>query len=1717
MKKLITPLLVLVTVVLAGYPAGAAAEKGSIQGTVLSAETNQPLSGASIELRRLRPAKPAVTFRAVSDGAGRFEASLPAGSYRCLVRRDGFGTREETVEISAGREVKLPIPLNREALVAGRLLDRAGRPLPGIRLSFGRHAEAVTDSAGRFTVGGLEPGWYDLQVNHPLLVPERQLAVSLSAGERKDAGDVTLRAGGTVSVRLTAGGRPVVRAGISLNGENLYRFGWTDKGGKVVFAKLPPGSYSLESYDERLTETRMSVEVKEGTAAQVAVKAVLRPPSLSFGDPGGVILPGRAVPLRLRGLWVEHARLTVYAVDEARLLDGGIDPDRPETVPGDALKPVNSRTVTLKKERLSFYRNVSLSLPPLPPGFYLVEAAGGKASARSTLLVTRLGLVAKSSAPETLLFAADLLDGRAMEGTVIRAVPVSAGASAAAEPVGSTDAAGLIAIPAREAGMRVVGKHGADLAFLNLARGMEEEAGAPLKGYLYTERPAYRPGQTVYFKGVVRKTVGEGYALPGIDKVRVTVTDSGDQTLLEREIGVSAKGSFHGEFSLPDQPPLGDYSLKAESGGKSWQTSFNVLEYRKPEFEVRATVPARFNVGGDTVPVTLAARYYFGVPVADAKVAWRVYGSPYFRSGIDQELYGDDDEGYPYGGYADLLGQGEAVTGPDGTVAIPIATEQVGNPRSCTVELDVTDAAGRVVSSSAGFVLTPSLIDVSVRPVSYLSSPGRVTDIALTTATWEGKPLRAKLAVAVEEQVLDKKTRISSFRKVAGQEVETDAGGRAVIGQVFPRPGYWRVTATTIDERGLKATGTGWVWVWREGFAWETSYRALEVELDKKLYRPGETARLIVKSPASGASLLLAVEGREIYSSRTVPLNGSVEVLEIQVSEAHAPYVFVSAVMIHQGRFYSRTRTLRVDSRSDLLELKVTTDRPVYAPGDTVRLSVAASGNDGRSREAELSVAVVDEALYAVAPERQADIYRFFRGTREHLVTTFNSFPRVYLGGAPKAAAAAPAAGEELKGIRVRKVFKDTAFWLPVLETGTDGRASTDFALPDNLTTWRATVVGHDDRSEFGTGREKFISRLDVMARLQPPRFLVAGDRVRVPGIITNMTDNERKVNGVFEAEGASITGERSFGGQVAPGGTLRRDAEVRADAPGEALLRMRALAGDRGDAMELTLPVHPLGIRRVSEGNMALRESAGETTVTFPEAALAEGALLKLAVAPTLTASLNEGLKELIDFPYGCTEQTMSRFLPAVRVKQLAGSERYSLEPEIAARLERVLDEGLMRLYDFQHEDGGWGWWKEDPTDPHMTAHVMHGLALARRAGVPVRNAAFDRGVQALADRLDKGTMEELPSLYRAYTLAGRGSEEVEKRIEEGWQRLRPSRRVEYVEALLNRGEKDRAGRLLADARSGLRHEGSAAYLKDDDAWSWWYSPVWSGSAVETTALLLEDQLAVDPEDPVVSQLAEFLVRKRSGRWWNTTRGTAAVIAALARYAAATGELEASYNGRLLLNGRELERYRVDKGKVVDGRSSLTIPQKDLARGENRLRLERDGAQGALYLSANLEYFVPPKAAAQAPGLVVKRKLYRLSPRRDDAGWRMEYLPLKPGEPLAPGDELEVRLTVDNRDELNFVIVEDRLPAGFEVREVRNDPRFTGYSGYWDWYAHRERHDERMAFFLDLLPAGRHEFRYVIYPELEGEMTALPVSVWPMYAPSIRSESVPWRVKVGK
>jgi hypothetical protein len=1702
----------------AASSASSAPKTREVNGMVMAAETNKPVAGASISFFAQSDKGPTPTpvAKTISDATGAFRVRLAPGSYTWLVRADGFGLFEGGAAINAKQPEleKLAAYLNKPAELSGRLMDGGGAPLPGLTIVASRWRQAVTGPDGRFRLGGLSPRGYELSLRPSGRVLEKSSYLYLNAAEAKELGDLVVRRASTIQVtvipRKEGEVQKLGRIGVSLNGPAMYRSSATDGRGIATLADLPPGHYSLNTSDERLQEGRQEVEIAEGERREVTLEADIKPPSLRIEEYGDVFLPNRPLKVRARGLWVEKAEAVVFSVSGETLVSGAVDLHRPADILLGSLKKVTTIPVSFTGRRGSYGRSARISLPGLAPGAYLLELSGNGAQARLGFLVTRLGLIAKTSPNGTLLFATDLISGTALPGVEITSLP--SGSTVKSGPDGLVAGAGV------SGQQRLVGRNGDSLAFLELAANEQGSKPGALKGYLYTDRPAYRPGQTVFFKGVVRQRAGEDYRLPKLETVHVAVSDSGDKNVCESEATVTAAGSFQGECVLPVAPALGGYTISAAGNGETWQGWFQVLEYRKPEFEVTQTPDRRFLVAGDTAQVRLSARYYFDAPVAGAKVNWRIYCQPAWGLGPDSDPSGgsDADDEHDSGGYSDFIGEGELRLDDNGEGVVPVTARPNDMPFTYTIEADVIDLSSRKVSSSGSLTVVPSLVALRVKADSYLTKPGQTVDLTVRAADWEGAPRALPVRIAFQRQVYDKKSRTYSWTTAHTDNVTTAGDGSARTSFTFPQAGYWQVKAEAADQAGRKSVATASVWVWKEGYDWQGSFRELEAEFDRKSYKPGETARLIVRSPLIGGSLLLSLEGRDILSRRVVPLTSMVQVVELPVTNAYAPMVHVSAVTVGNGRFFSRNLPLRVDYQPGKLALTVKPDKPVYAPGDRVRLTLTSSVAN-KPVPAELSLAVVDEAIFAVAPERKDDIYQFFRGNREHLVTTLHSFPRVYLGGAAKDAAFKEKE-DGLKGLKVRKVFKDTAFWMPMVSSNADGSTTAEFTLPDNLTTWRATTMGHTLASEFGSAREKFIARLDLMARLTPPRFLTAGDEVIVPGIITSMADRQQNVSGRFEATGLTLLGEAAFSGSIAPRDTLRRDMPVRADHSGSATLRLLAQGVDgatkRGDAMELTLPVLDRGIKRSAGGGIVLRDQEGETELALPDNAMAGSAQLNVTFSPTIASGLNSALTRLVDFPYGCVEQTLSRFIPAVYAQSLLKHQAWQPDAETNAKLPKVISEGMQRLADMQHEDGGWGWWKNDQTSLTMTAHALYGLGLARQAGVDVPQEMVQRGLKTLESLTRNAPTEELPRAYRAMAINGTRNEALEQRVTRAWKTLPVAEQLAFTEALGFAGHKEAARPLLDGLKQRVQSEGTAAYILDEAAESWWYGWRWGSSAVETTASLLSQLVRERADDPLAPRLAEFLARRQSGGWWQTTTSSAAAVTALADYVGATGEAGGAYTARLTLNGIELAAYLVEGGHVTSGPKQLTIPATALKNGVNRLKLTKDGS-GVAYLGVSLEYVVPPEAAQSATGLKLERSLYRVTSVKDKDKWRREYTPLKPGEPLATGDDIEVRLTVDNQKALEYVIVEDRLPAGFESRETDRDPRFMDESAYLDWYTQRERHDERMAFFITTLPAGRHEFRYIIYPELSGRVIALPAAVWPMYQPELRGESMPWSMEI--
>ncbi|MGZ3304188.1 MAG: alpha-2-macroglobulin family protein, partial [Isosphaeraceae bacterium] len=349
----------------------------------------------------------------------------------------------------------------------------------------------------------------------------------------------------------------------------------------------------------------------------------------------------------------------------------------------------------------------------------------------------------------------------------------------------------------------------------------------------------------------------------------------------------------------------------------------------------------------------------------------------------------------------------------------------------------------------------------------------------------------------------------------------------------------------------------------------------------------------------------------------------------------------------------------------------------------------------------------------------------------------------------------------------VRTNFADTAFWAARLTTQADGTAEVDFPLPESLTTWKVKAWALGPGTRVGQGEAEVITTKDLLVRLQAPRFFVQKDEVVLSANVHNKLKTKKAVQVVLECEGSvlELLDSPSQTVEIAAGGEHRVDWRVKVAHEGQAVIRMKALTDEESDAAQMTFPAYVHGMLKMEAVAGAIRpdQDKAQVVLRVPEERRPELSRLEVRYSPTLAGALVDALPYLADYPYGCTEQTLNRFLPAVitqkvlinlgvdlkgirdkrtnlNAQELGDArerarrwEGYEHNPVFdQAEVARMVSAGIGRLADMQLSDGGWGWFSGygEFASPHTTAQVVHGLQLARQNDLALPPNMLERGV---------------------------------------------------------------------------------------------------------------------------------------------------------------------------------------------------------------------------------------------------------------------------------------------------------------------------------------------------------------------------------------------------
>ena len=1506
-----------------------------------------------------------------------------------------------------------------------------------------------------------------------------------------------VRAGGTVPVRVSAQGVDTLEFRLYRVNDPVKFFETLSDAHSAGQAarRRPKAVTPIEKFDEWRRNVRAAIRdlgrAQFGPGQRREIRAFLNPP---------VKAPAKAPSAK--GVATEYAQTPLL---------------NPQQVVRVWKQPVKAKTK---------WDSVTVPVQLSQKGLYLLEATDGRLQAYTILSVTDLALLTKAEPGRVLVRVVDRGKGAPVDGVSLRLFDQSR-----AEVAGERATSGGEAFEWRSQrnhpeGLLVTARKGDEFAVTTIdswAMGGDREE---LTGYVYTDRPVYRPGHPVHTRAIVRRPTLEGYELPSESNVEIEITNPDDGTVLKKQARLSAAGTASADVTLASDAPLGYYAVKVSSGEATTYGGFHVEEYRKPEYEVRVRADQGRILQGEHASFQASARYYYGEPVTSAKVEWTLYRSrswpPWFDSDDAEMGEGDDEEGsdgISYG--SETVAEGKGELDGQGRITIRVPTTRGRTDLRYGLQVNVTDSGGREISGAASVTATRGPFFISVEPARYVTAKGSPASLEVQARDYDGKAVSGvAFQVGVSEHIW-KKPAQAPFTTISGT---TGADGRGSVSFVPPKGGVYRARVTAGGPGGVTLDGDCHLWVEGEGFDLPGEDR-IQIVPDKKSYKSGETAKLLLVT-GGPAHVWVSAEARGVLWQRWVEVKGSSVTVEAKIEPPWEPNVYIEAVFVRDDTLHRGSKMLKVPPAGKLLTVDVAADKATYQPGEPAVFKVKAADSQGKPVSAEFSLGVVDESIYAVKREAVRDIKDVFYGQQWNRVGTDSSLS-FYFGGsagksrvqlaqglAPKPVRYGQLKDERLAEPRVRKEFPDTAFWTPALTTGSDGRGEVRFAFPDSLTTWRATARGVTADTRVGQAIARTLVRKNLIVSVAAPRFFTEGDEVVLPVIVRSSLPSTVQVKVSLDATGLEFIEGGTKQVQLEPKGEAVVDYRVRVKAGQEITLLAKALAGQESDALELKLPVEPPGLDYVtSKSGVMEAQPSASAAMAFDARSIPHTRSLELEVAPSVAGTLFSALDYLTSYPYGCTEQTMSSFLPNIVVAQ--AMKTLKLPDAVDKRaLDKKVKAGFEKLASLQHDDGGWGWWESDETDPFMTAYVAWGLKEAGDAGYSGYDYMAGRAADAVRKQFDLRPAKTKADIaaWQLHALARMGKANT-RDMDAVW-----AKRGELTS--LGWALMGLASQSMKDSRTqqiGLQLDMLA---KREGPYVWWPAErdimldFGIDASAEATSFALKFMAADNADSPLITPAAKRLLSKRTqGARWQSTKQTAFAVFGLTEYLSRTRELEPDFTARVTLNGREILKRRFTSRDVFEKPVKVELTGTETGQSFD-LKVEKSG-EGRLYWTAKTGMRLLAESATEPADskLSVRREYFVLSPVNE--GGRIVYQ-LNPFDGQAKqGELIACRLTVSGADH-RYVLIEDPLPSGAEVVSRDDLYHVKGSPPWWRAaWARRQVRDTKMGFLETWLPKAGAEFMYLFRVITAGTIQANPARVEPMYQPEIFSSSAAGKFEV--
>ncbi len=1345
-------------------------------------------------------------------------------------------------------------------------------------------------------------------------------------------------------------------------------------------------------------------------------------------------------------------------------------------------------------------------------GFYLVEIANPEESWRSTsklISISDIGLIAKTSYDEVLVFATNLVTTAPMPNVTISLISTTNQTVAVAktDPDGVARFTGM-AEKLKDFPLRIVTAEAEnDFNVLHLddyrvetsrfdVAGRRDLAG-PYDAMLYGDRNIYRPGEKVVVAGLVRNLTNP---VPAGMPVRLKLFNPRGSIVQETQHTLNAQGAFESSFPTTTAASTGDYRYELYTGSNVFLTSYKVSveDFVPDRLRVSLTPTLETARPGETVDYTVQATNFFGPPAAGRN--WEFEGAftvvPYLSKNFPEFVFRDDAAANNVGDPFVATGRTES----DGTAAISMTIPE-GLSTSGIIRargrVAVFDESGRPVHQVAQTMVYPKPYLIGVRNAGayYMApnTPQKVRIVAVDPQDHLLKGFTAQVQLIRYEwhSVLRQHPQTNNLRYVSERReipVRTD---RVTIGSGPLEYTYSAPRSGDYALRVSKAGDAGYNQIEFYSYSWGTSDMTsfevdpearVDIVLDKKVYAPGEKAHILFQAPFSGR-MLVTIERNHVFTHQYLDVVNNAASMDLDITDAHLPTVYVAAVLFRKINDLSIPllaghgfAPVIVERKSNKLDVQIRAPERIRPRGKQT-ITVAIAGEPGVA----LTLAAVDEGICQVKNYKTPDPYGYFYARRA-LETDTHDFFKHLLPEPDRSRLSSTGGGEAEMGKRLNPLgvqrFKPLAIWSGILTTDGNGEVTVPLTIPEFNGEVRLMAFAYKG-DRFGSAEKAMKVADNIVVTPALPRFVAPGDSFSMPVTAFNTTGSGTTVMFDIETAGPLRAAQKQV--ELEVGANQERYTPVSLVAGpliGAATVKLRARA--LGEVLESTteLPVRPAA-PFATDAKTGFVDGGKNVSLQVGDVYLPAGRKAYVALSPFPVSAMAGQLKDLLGYPHGCLEQTVSRAFPQIYLRDIAsvlapgtltgGSPTY------------YVNEAITKITGMQLQDGGFSYWPGGSDENEWaTVYATHFLVEARKGGYAVMDATLSSALGAVG-RIARGRKTE----DRSYLEANKW---VVRRIA-----AKSSLYALYVLALAGKPEqsvmsfyRNERSLLTADTRYLL----AGAYALAGDRRS--YSDIMPGqfvvdeaarqnggdldSPVRSAAVMLNVLLETDLSSPHVPRLTEYLSRAYRTDEWYSTQDNAFTLLAFGKAARLASATKAT--GKVTVGGKQFAynggTQRIDcepYGKTV------TIAIEGSGRVYYTLAVEGIRTDG--------------KVKMEDRNLQVRRDLLNRS-----GG-------VVTGQTVKQNDLLVVRISLTSSvDRLEYVAVSDLLPAGLEIE----NPRLTEATAYpfiqnATVPEYMDIRDDRINLYTSFRGGKRQQvFYYAVRAVTAGTFVYPPVTAEAMY-----------------